>query len=403
MITLKPLSTDNDKSKQNKYHRKSNGEGSIFQRSDGRWCAKIQFGSKDNGKPNTKCFYGAKRKDVVDKLENFKKEHGLIVDDIVKITVDVFISDWLKNFKSARLKPTSYDRLEYTINKNVIPLIGYLKLSELSTDQIQKNLINDMIKEEYSYSAIKKAYDAINGCLKYAIQTRKLSYNPAMAVEMPSSKNFNKKEIRWFNNEEIKKFENECIYKYKNGKFQYVLGYGMIFIMNTGLRIGEALALKWEDIDFKKKIVFVIKNVEEAKDRKSDSNKKVQTNQPTLKSSNGYRFVNLNNKAMNALKQLKKVRYWGEDSYILCTESGSQNKYHNFLRTFKSITRKAGLGDDYGPHVLRHTFATHLFAKGKRVEEVAALIGDDVVTVQKTYIHILDKIKAEDVKVLDDI
>lgn len=388
------------KSETTKYHRKSNGEGSIFQRADKRWCAKIQTGRNENGKPVIKCFYGKKRKDVVEKLDRFKKEHGLIADNISKITVDDFITDWFKSVKIAKLKPTSYDTLESTINQHIIPSIGCYKLAELTTEQIQEELINDMIEHQYSYSTLKKAHDAINACYKYAVKSHKVLYNPVLATELPASQKFEVKEIHWFNKDEINKFEEECIFKYANGKFRYVLGYGMIFIMNTGLRIGEALALKWEDIDFGQRIVSITKNVEMATDRNSGLNKRVPTNQDTLKTKRGYRFVPLNDKAINSLMQLKEFRYFGEDSYILCTESGSQNKYHNFLRTFKAIIKRADL-EDCALHTLRHTFATQLFARGISVEEVAALIGDGTATAEKTYIHIIEKIKAAGAKLLD--
>lgn len=162
------------------------------------------------------------------------------------------------------------------------------------------------------------------------------------------------------------------------------------------------MAIKWKDIDPDKKIVSVVKNVEEAVDRRSGSQKKVLINQSTLKSRNGYRYVNLNNKAMDALIHLKKIRYFGENSFIFCNKDGRQNKYHNFLRTFKAIIKQADI-PDCAIHSLRHTFATQLFAKGKSVQVVVALLGDDPITVQRTYIHIIEKMKAEDVKALDDI
>ena len=384
-----------------KSHRKTNGEGSVFQRADGRWSAKIQIGTKENGKPLVKSFYGKKRKDAVEKLDRYKKEHDLGMNDIGKMTVDEVITDWLQNVKRIKLKPTSYDRLESTIILHVIPAIGYHKFAELTTAQIQQELINPMFDQNDSYSDIKKAYNAIGACYKHAIGSHKIQYNPALNVEMSSSK-LSEKEIFWFKKEEILSFEKRCKAIYKNGKLQYILGYGMIFILNTGLRIGEALALTWRDIDFDKRIASVVKNVEEAKDRKSDSQKRVLINQDSLKTKNGYRYVNLNNKAMDALMQLKKARYFGEDSFILCNKDGKQNKYHNVLRTFKAIIKRAGI-PDCGLHSLRHTFVTQLLAKGKRIEEVAALIGDNPATVLKTYSHVIEKLKAEDVAALDDI
>lgn len=340
----KSVKTEDKSESKKSYHRKSNGEGSIFQRSVGRWCAKIQIGTLKNGKPKIKFFYGMKYKTVKDKLSAYKTLLKNNPYEKLNDTVDEFITNWLTTVKFNDLKPSSYDRLEATINDNIIPTIGYHKLSELTAQQIQEELINMMRNKSYSYSTIKKAYNAINACCKYAISIRRMDYNPVSAVSLPSIHQFERKPIRWFNNDEIKRFKEQCISKYKNNKYRYPLGYGMILIMNTGLRLGEALAIKWENVDFEKKQLSVESNVVMAVDRKSGKKKRVQINQDFLKTKSSKRIIPLNNTAIDALNKIKKIRYFGENSYILCTEIGTQNKPRNFCRTFEEILNRAEIG-----------------------------------------------------------
>ncbi|MCI1964529.1 MAG: site-specific integrase [Oscillospiraceae bacterium] len=400
----KPVKTENESESKKGYHRKSNGEGSIFQRSDGRWCAKIQIGTLENGKPKLKFFYSMKYKTVKDKLNAYKALLNNNPDEESNnTTVDEFITNWLTTVKFNDLKPSSYDRLEATINDNIVPTIGYHKLFELTAQQIQEELINMMRNKNYSYSTIKKAYNAINACCKYAISIRRMDYNPVSAVSLPSVHQFERKPIRWFSNDEIKRFKEQCTFIYKNGKYRYPLGYGMIFIMNTGLRLGEALAIKWENVNWEKKQLSVESNVVMAVDRKSGKKKRVQINQDFLKTKSSKRIIPLNNTAIDALTQIKKIRYFGEKSYILCTETGTQNKPRNFCRTFEEILKRAEI-ERCGIHTLRHTFASKLFEKNVDVKTVSMLLGHaDVTITYNIYIHLIQQQKAEAVQLLDEI
>jgi integrase len=383
------------------YHRKSNGEGSIFQRSDGRWCAQIQ----PEGTKKPKYFYGTKYKSVKEKLENYKQtllqpNHS---SNNNKITVDEFITNWLINVKSNDLKPTSYDRLERTINNQIIPAIGQYSLSQLSSQQIQNELINPL-KNDKSYSTIKKAYNAINACYKYAISIRQVTYNPVDAVIIPSITQFKKKEIYWFNDNEIKQFKTECTLKYYTGSYKHILGYGMIFVLNTGLRLGEIIAIKWNDIDLNKKQLHVNHNAVIIKDRsKNHTTKHKLLNQDFLKTKSSKRIIPLNNTAIDALDHIKKIRYFGKNSYILCTKSGKQVTTQNFSRQFKCIIKNAKI-TDCGVHTLRHTFASQLFKKGIDIKTISALLGHANISVTyNTYIHLIQQQKIDAVKSIEEI
>ena len=76
---------------------------------------------------------------------------------------------WLENVKRNELKASSYDRLEITINKHIIPLLGYYKIDKLTSADIQ-SYINSRADNGYSYSTIKKDYHAINAALRLAVE-----------------------------------------------------------------------------------------------------------------------------------------------------------------------------------------------------------------------------------------
>lgn len=387
-----------------KKHRKSNGEGSIYQRADKRWCATIQIGTKDDGKKITKSFYGKQRKDVVKQLEEYKQlsnKHSHIIKDK---TLDEYILKWQTTVKINELKPTSYDRLESTIRTHIIGNVGYYQISDINS-QIVQELINKLHKEKLSYSSIKKVYNALSGCFKYAINNRHIQFNPMNTVKLPATHKFEKKQMRILSEDEVKIFKTNCTLKYSNGEYIYPLGYGMILLLNTGLRLGEALALKWSDINFDSKTITVSNNLVMAVDRNNPThnNKRVQINQDTTKTESGDRIIPLNKTATDALEHLKTIRYFGEDSYILSTKENKPNKPRNFCRTYETILERSKI-EHCGIHTLRHTFASHLFLNGVDIKTISVLLGHSSVEITyKTYIHLIKEQKSSAVKLLDEI
>lgn len=392
--------------KTKKRTRRGNGEGSIFQRNDGRWCAKIQVGTSESGSPIIKTFYGKERKDVVAKL----KEHHLLqsqgLDKLSNNTLKDYISSWLKLTKVNELKPLSYDRLESTIDNHIIPNIGHYELNKLTAPIIQEDLINKMVNDGMSYSSIKKAYDAINACMKYAADNRKVIFNPVDTVTKPSSSKFKKKEIEIFTDDEKKRFEEACLVKYSNEKSIFKIGYGFILMLYIGVRMAEALALRWSDVDIENKRINVKNSIIITKDRKrkdETSPKHIVVHQDTTKTPKGNRSIHLSKKALNCLIELNNMYHYAPDGYIFFTSNNTPIRPRNLQNTFNSILVKAGI-EHKGLHVLRHTFASMLFKKGVDVKTVSELLGHaDVRITYETYIHLIQEQKNVAIDLLDDI
>ena len=91
-------------------------------------------------------------------------DNGKAETSTAETTVGDYIKNWLYAIKANELKPSSFDRIEQTVNYQILPYIGNISLIKLKSDDIQ-NMIN-ALKNKYSYSTIKKAYEGINSCLK---------------------------------------------------------------------------------------------------------------------------------------------------------------------------------------------------------------------------------------------
>lgn len=384
--------------------RRDYGSGSISQRKDGTWTARMVVGVNEKGKPRIKALYGKTEREVKKKLKEFQKEFYKNDQTVVqKNTVENYMLNWLHTNKKNTLKPKSYDRLEQTITYQVIPHIGHLQLSAIQANDVQ-NMINNLAGAGMSYSTIKKAYDAVNECFRTGIIQKTVLFNPALGVTIPAKNSFGKKEIRCYNEKEIQKLCEAATMVYSNGKRIYRLGDAVVLDVNTGLRLAELLGLKWIDVDLENRFIHIGSTRVVVKDRDSNAAKKyIVIEQDSTKTQTSTRDINLNNDAYNALVRLKDIT--GESEYVLSTKDGKPVAPRYLDRMFRKIAVAAGFEEDkiYGLHSLRHTFASRLFANGEDVKTVSELLGhSDITITYNTYIHLINQQKKNAVRKLSN-
>lgn len=378
--------------------KKSHGEGNISKRSNGTWTARIQVGFKDNGKPNIKAFYGKTRKEVADKLNDYKTLIHAGVNESELPDFDKYISNWLYNVKANELKPLSFDRLESTINNHIIPCIGHFRTNKITDMIIQTEIINKKAKN-MSYSSIKKIHDALNACFKYAVARRDLRFNPMNTVTIPSRVKYENKEIEIFTDEEVKKVVEVAKSQYRSGALKFRNGWGIVLMIYTGIRMGEALALKWNDYDEENKTITVRKNIALVKNRTDKGARYKLIEQDSLKTKNADRGIPLSQKAVEALTELKKT----SKNYIISTKDEKPVRPRNLQNTFDSMLGASGI-EHKGLHATRHTFASLLFKMGADVKTVSELLGHaDTRITYNTYIHLIREQKQNVVALLDGL
>lgn len=394
--------------------RQPNGAGTIRERKDGTFEGMLSVKNSE-GKSKRKSFYGKTPQEVFDKMDKFKLTQTNNPTN-QEVYYESYLNQWLYTVKKPSLKITSFDRLDKTLNKHVIPKIGHYRLNELTPIIIQENLINAMEKEALSLSSIKKAYYATRSSCEYALG-QYLVINPCNKVVLPSKHNFTNNEIEVLSDRktfdendkivlsEIDRFKNAATAKYKS-KDQYIYryGYSYILMLNTGMRTGEALALKWNDIDFKKPQIRVSKAMVETVNRENDGLPKTKyIEQSSVKTNSSNRTIPLNPTSINALLELKKINFSGDSGYIIEGETGKPVTNRNYLRSYKAILKRSGIKDS-GLHTLRHTFATQMFSRGVDVKVVSELLGHaDVNVTYNTYVHLINQQKVDAVMMIDDI
>ena len=163
---------------------------------------------------------------------------------------------------------------------------------------------------------------------------------------------------------------------------------GILLSLNTGLRIGEICALKWENIDLKEKNIYVKKTLQRVYDTE---NKKTKIIIDKPKTENSIRCIPLNSKIYEELNKIKKG--FSEKDFFLTGADGIyieprvyQNYYKNMLKSSKV--------KEYNFHVLRHTFATNCIEVGMDIKSLSEILGHATVDITlNRYVHSSRKMK----------
>ncbi|MFW6047195.1 MAG: tyrosine-type recombinase/integrase [Candidatus Woesearchaeota archaeon] len=329
-----------------------------------------------------------------------ERENGIVTDPN-NYTVREYLLQWLKDYAELNLSPTTYDGYSMIINTHLIPALGQLKLKNLKPMHIQSyqsKKIRSGRKDGQEGGLSKKTllqhHRVLSKALKQAVQWQLINYNPAQAVPAPSPE---KPEINTLTKEEI-----DTLLDASNGKWIY----NFIFVaVYTGMRRGELLGLRWKDINFNDKKIYIRQTLV----TKSGEGKVFK--KPKTKTS--VRQIDISDRVIEVLKKVKKeqVEYrllFGPDynenlNLVFCNETGYPFSPDTPGRRFKRIAQKINL-DNYTLHDLRHSHATLMLKAGVHPKIVQERLGHSSINITlDTYSHVIPSMQKESVDKFDNV
>ncbi len=347
------------------------------------------IGHMVDGKPIRKTFYGNGKKDAIKKADDYinKLNSGMSLD-FETVTIDMLIHKWLFQVKINEVKPSSF--LSYEgIYRNYIKNsdIAYLKVYNTKSLHIQE-YYNKLGKNK-TYSQIQKLNKLLKQFFSYAEREGFILKNPCNNITIPNKKINNiKSDIEYFNEKEIKQLKKA----FKGHKFENLI----LFALGTGLRQGEILALKWENVHLDKKYLEVKESVKKIYVFDSNENKTLQTIYSTPKTKNSVRKVDLPDKLISILSNMEK------ESKFVFSENGQPISSKTLFGNWKKVLNSNNI--KYRKfHALRHTYATMLLTKGIDLKTVQDLMGHSDITITQIYLHVLPKTKTEAVNKLNKL
>ena len=381
--------------------KRSNGEGTIyFVEKEQLWTAELTW-VDDAGNKRRKRWRAKKQSEVKAKLAEFKKQ--LLLNGTEVATEDrtfrEFADEWVNVILKPKVKPLSYQRKVSTLENQVYPHIGNISINKLTHSKIQK-MVNDLNESGLSYSTIKKAYEAVSGCMRYYRIETSTSFNPCEDITLPEANRKEDSDIEFFTKEERIKIVEEATRTYQDGKHVYRLGWMFVLMLYSGMRVGEVCALTWDDIDFSARTINVRKNAVEVREKDKDGEShSILITQNSTKTRSGTRIIPMTEKAYHALSELQKIT--GDCEYIISSSKGKRIRPSRIDRSFHLILDAIGL-KRVGVHTLRHTFATMLFHNGCEVKVVSELLGHSNTKItENIYIHVIQEQKVKAIQSID--
>lgn len=373
--------------------RRGHNEGSIYQRaSDGKWVGSINLGVGPGGKRKRKSFYGNTRKEVADKLRTALHDHeaGLTVDP-KRITLGDFLHNWLEESVKPSVRITTYENYSVLTRTHILPALGHVTLQKLTPQQIQ-HFLNTKLEVGKSTRTVQYLLVLLRRSLGLAVKWGMVQRNVALLVDPPRVQH---KEIQPFTPTQAKQFL-EAVQGHKlEALFTVALA--------LGLRRGEALGLRWEDVDLEGGTLTVRASLQRA-------GGKLQLME--VKTERSHRVVKLPKFALLSLKA-HKVRQiedrlvagarWQTTGMVFSTGIGTPYDPRRLNEDFEKALKLAGL-----PHIrfhdLRHSAATLLMAQGVPIKMVSELLGHSTTRMTlDVYSHVLDPMRQEAADRMDDL
>lgn len=395
----------------------ANGAGGIRRRSDGRYEARLVIGYQDNGKPKRISIYGATEREVRRKLTEtkYQLDNGTYCDKD-NITFTSWMLKWLDVYAKPGIKPSTYTSYKTYINGHIAPYFHNTKLQDLQPDRLQqflnyKSTDGRLDGREGGNSAktVLNIKNMIHAALKQACINGLISRNIADLVKTPKQV---KKEMRVLTIEE----QTALIKAAHNDRY----GIPIILALYTGMRVGEVLALKNEDLqlDGDSPVIHVRSSMKrEYKDGispdsaeffgDSDENKTVLM-RSSPKTYTSIRDIPLIPEAVEILKQ--QLEYTAEDKdragmaysdygFVFSNPLGQPFDQRTYADSFDRIVKAAGIDKtiqlgtndvSVGFHTLRHTFATRAVENGMDILVLSKILGHaQASTTLNKYGHVL--------------
>lgn len=279
------------------------------------------------------------------------------------------------------IRRSSFNRLCYTYKNVVEDMIAEKDIRRITARDIQAYLNRLYALMEISNSDKRKRFYLVQSCLTQAVLSGDVTTNPCASVK------FRNQPTAMAETKAFTPVEQELLVagltQQNGGKPRYRMGWAFVLILETGMRIGEAMALEWQDVIQTSKGAFL--NID--KNLSRDGCKPLL--EPSPKTEAGKRRIPLNAHAVEAIRELRAVAVEG-CPYIMGSRSGGYLLYRNMLTVFQNVCRDAGV-PVYGIHALRHSFATNCYNRGVEVKILSKLLGHASTAITyDTYIHLFE-------------
>ena len=346
--------------------RRANGEGNLRKRKDGRWEGRYTAGrDPETGRAIYKNVLGKTQAEAKAKLEQAIEEaKGLDAAKAGRYTIDQWMEVWFEHYAKVKVRPSSHQTYRGYIDNHIKPNIGKIPLEKLTSLELQKfykKLLEkgrvDRLESRHqakglSPKTVRNIHQIISSAMNLAREQKLIAGNPAEGCALPRMEH---REMKTLPVEQLQSFLREAK---ESGVFEFYY-----LELATGLRRGELLGLKWEDVDLERGDLRV---------RRQIARINGEVVEAPLKTKNAYRTLPLAEDTIGVLEAQRKKT--GSSQWVFPSTTGGPISPDSVLHMLHRVLKRAGL-PRVRFHDLRHTFATLALQNGVDVKTVSGMLG----------------------------
>lgn len=374
--------------------KRANGDGSIRKRKDGRWEGRYVVGHDPiTGKMISRNVLGKTQAEVKEKLrtaiENSKR---LDYTQTGKYTVGQWMDEWFEAYAKVKVRPSSHQTYKGYIENHIKPNIGDIPIEKLTSLQLQKfyrrlltegrvpRIESEKQPKGLSAKTVRNINQVISSAMDMAVRHKLILSNPTEGCELPKVEH---REMKTLPAEQLGAFLREAK---ESGVYElYYLD------LATGLRRGELLGLKWEDIDLQNGIIHVRRQV-----ARVDG----EVKELPLKTKNSYRNISISQDAVAMLTEMEAHR---SSDYVFPSSTGGPISPDSVNNMLHRVLKRAGL-PSIRFHDLRHTFATLALQNGVDIKTVSGMLGHfSAGFTLDTYAHVTTSAQKEAARTMGNV
>ena len=374
--------------------KRANGDGSIRKRKDGRWEGRYVVGHDPiTGKMISRNVLGKTQAEVKEKLrtaiENSKR---LDYTQTGKYTVGQWMDEWFEAYAKVKVRPSSHQTYKGYIENHIKPNIGDIPIEKLTSLQLQKfyrllltegripRIESEKQPRGLSAKTVRNINQVISSAMDMAVRHKLILSNPTEGCELPKVEH---REMKTLPAEQLGAFLREAK---ESGVYE-------LYYMDlaTGLRRGELLGLKWEDIDLQNGIIHVRRQV-----ARVDG----EVKELPLKTKNSYRNISISQDAVAMLTEMEAHR---SSDYVFPSSTGGPISPDSVNNMLHRVLKRAGL-PSIRFHDLRHTFATLALQNGVDIKTVSGMLGHfSAGFTLDTYAHVTTSAQKEAARTMGNV
>lgn len=381
-----------------------NGEGSIRKRGDSCWEVRISGGIDfKTGKPFRVCRYAPTEADAVNLLHQLSFQFNSTQTQFSRMTLGEWLDLWLQVYARNTLKQSTFNSYDSYAKNHFKPALGGILLEDLTSRMLQ-NFYNYKYNEEHlAPKTIRNLNLYLHKALSQAQKEGLILTNPATGVTLPKA---TRPKVEILTRDEQARL-TQASYQHRYGVF-------IRLVLMTGLRMGELLGLRWEDIDFRSNLLHVRRSLNRLQKMDTPASGEAHTEIviQTPKTANSMRSIPLLPFTCNDLMAWKRVQeadrsahpeQYVVSGFLVTNPLGGYIEPRTFSDYYGQMLGAASL-KHFTFHALRHTFASRALEQGMDHKTLSTILGHySVAFTMDTYAHVLTDHKHSEMALMEEL